>query len=215
MYKEIIIMTKSSKRGEYCISGIDTTTGNWIRPISNNIFNEGSVPLKDIIYSDGTEVQILDRVRIEMISHAPTKVQPENYIYNGNKKWVKTGSWTLEEVVEFRGYDDAENVFYNNKKDLLENELGEQGSLLFVELKNAYIFIKTFDDGNKKIQLNFEYNNKDYRYFKISDLLILDKFCNREDGIYYRIDNLQAVISLTDKYHLTNKYYKMVAQIFY
>lgn len=38
---------------------------------------------------------------------------------------------------------------------------------------------------------------------------------NKEDGAYNLTDNLCVVISLTDKYNITNKYYKMVAQLFY
>lgn len=82
MSKEIVILAKSFKRGGYCIAGIDTTTGEWIRPISNDISNEGAVPVADIIYTDGNQVEILDIVEIEISSHKPTESQPENYIYD-------------------------------------------------------------------------------------------------------------------------------------
>jgi hypothetical protein len=61
MYKEIIVLAKSPKRGEYCIAGIDTFSGEWIRPISSNINNEGSVPVEDITYNDGKQIEVLDR----------------------------------------------------------------------------------------------------------------------------------------------------------
>lgn len=215
MYKEIVILAKSSKHGEYCIAGIDTSTGEWIRPISNNTSNEGSVPIDDIIYSDGNQVEILDKVRINILSYNPTKSQPENYIYDNTQRWVKTGSCSLEEIIKSRGYDKVDMVFYNDRKDVLEGELDGQGSLLFLNVKNSYILIKTFDDGNRRIQLNFEYNNKSYKYFGISDKVIQDNFRNLQDGVYNRRDDLSVVISLTDKFTITNKYYKMIAQIFY
>lgn len=69
MEKEIIILAKSSKHGEYCIAGVDSKSGEWIRPVSDNITNEGSIPLQDITYEDGTQIQILDQVKIEFLSH--------------------------------------------------------------------------------------------------------------------------------------------------
>lgn len=215
MYKEIIILAKSCKSGDYCIAGIDTTTGVWVRPISDDIFKEGAVPERDITYSDGNQLQILDKVRIKMLSRKPTKCQPENYIYDKTQKWIKTGLCTLDEVIQFRGYDDVDIILYNTLKDVSDNELRNEGSLLLLNIKNSYVFIKTFDDGNRKIQLNFEYNNINYKYLSISDKEVLDFYRNKPDGIYSRKDNLCVVISLTDKYVVTNKYYKMVAQLFY
>ena len=215
MEKEIIILAKSSKHREYCIAGIDTTTGEWIRPISDNIAHEGSVPLCDITYEDGTQVQILDKVKIKLLSHNPTKSQPENYKYDSSVCWYKTGKVTLEELIRSRGYDNPDKIFYNSNKEVSEGEVCGQSSLLFVNVKNSCIFIKTFDDGNRRIQFNFEYNNIRYNYFKISDEVIKNTFLSQHDGSYNHRDNLAVVLSLTDKYDYTGKYYKMVAHMFY
>ena len=215
MNKEIVILAKSSKHGEYCIAGVDTTTGEWVRPISLNVVNEGSIPFSDIIYEDGNEVQILDKVKVNILSYAPTISQPENYVYDSKVTWKKTGISSLEEVIAFRGYDRADNIFYNSKKEVAENELSGQPSLLLVNVKNSYIFIKTFEEGKPRIQFNFEYNNIEYKYFKISDEVIKNTLANRPDGSYCSIENLPVVFSLTDKYEKTGKYYKMVAQMFY
>lgn len=128
---------------------------------------------------------------------------------------VKKKSCSLDEIIKFRGYDDVDTVFYNDKKDVMESELGSEGSLLLLNIRDAHILIKTFDDGNRSVQLNFKYKNKAYRYFKVSDRAILDDFRNVNDGIYNIREDLSVVISLTGKFSLTNKYYKIVAQIFY
>lgn len=215
MEKEITILTKSIKRGEYCIAGIDTTTGEWIRPISDNIANEGSVPLRDITYGDRSQVQVLDKVKIKFISYNPTKSQPENYKYDSSVSWQKTGKITLNDIISNRGYDNPDKIFYNRRKEVSEEEIGGQASLLLVNVKNSSIFIKTFSDGKKRIQFNFEYNGISYRYFKVSDEAITKALANQADGSCYYRDNLAVVLSLTDKYQLTGKYYKMVAQMFY
>jgi hypothetical protein len=215
MHKEIIILAKSAKHGEYCIAGVDIKTGEWIRPVSNNMAKEGSVPLIDITYVDGNQVQIFDIVKIKLLKHKPTISQPENYLYDSTKYWEKTGRSNLEELIKQRGYDQVNQIFYNNGKEVSEEELCAQPSLLFLNVKNSYIFIKTFDEGNKKIQFNFKYNNIDYEYFKISDEAIKKEFLNEYDGTHNYRENLPVVFSLTDKYRPTGKYYKMVAQMFY
>lgn len=212
MEKEIIVLTKSSKKGGYCIAGVDTNTGEWIRPVSDDISKEGAVPSNDIVYKNGTELQLLDIVKINFIKHKPTKVQPENYLYE-NKRWIKTGSSSIDKVIEFRGYDKISEIFYNTKKELDEGEVGSDNSLLLLNVKNSYFFIKTFN-GNKRVQFNFEYNNQIYKYFKVSDKKILDKYSNKSDGTLDKKESRIVVFSLTDKYYKTRKYYKMVAQLF-
>lgn len=215
MNKEIIVLAKSSKHGEYCIAGVDTITGQWVRPVSSNVTNEGAVPLRDIIYKDGTEVQILDKVKINIVEHKPTNSQPENYIYNPTVTWKKEGVSSLEEVISLRGYDEANNIFYNTKKEVSQYELSGQPSLLLVNVKNSYIFIKTFEEGVPRIQFNFSYNNLEYKYFKVGDEVVKRNLINKPDGSYYFRANLDVVFSLTDKYDRTGKHYKMAAQMFY
>lgn len=212
--KEIVILSKSTKKGGYCVAGIDTTSGKWIRPICNNVADEGAVPISDILYNDGSQMNIFDKVQIELTSKAPTLAQPENWIYNSEIKWKRKGTSSLNEVINFRGYDQPDKVFYNYEKEVTESSLNGTESLLLLSVKNSSIFIKTFNDGHRKLQLNFSYNNSNYRYFKISDVIVNNNFTNYPDGIYDSRDNLSAVFSLTGKYEITGKYYKMVAQMF-
>ncbi len=214
MEREIIVLTKSSKHNNYCIAGVDTTTGEWIRPISTNVALEGAVLSNDIIYKNGSSVQVLDKVKVSFISHSPTLAQPENYIYDSSKYWIKTGSVTLDELIGIRGYDQPDIIFYNYDKDVSEKVIGGQPSLLFVEVRNSRIFIKTFEN-SRRIQFNFSYNGVGYSFFKISDEAVQKSFSDFPDGSYNHRDTLPVVFSLTDKYTVTNKYYKMAAQLFY
>lgn len=218
MHKEIIVLAKSSKRGKYCIAGVDVDDGKWIRPVSSDFMNEGAVPLADITYADGKVVQVLDIVRIKLLSPEPTEAQPENYLYDSRVKWEKIRRITLDELIRQRGYDQPSMIFYNNKKEVSREELKGQASLLFVNVQNSHIFIKTFYDGgrrNKRIQFNFEYNNATYRFFKVSDVAVKEAFQDMPDGEYNHRDNLPVVFSLTDEYANTGKFYKMAAQLFY
>ncbi|TJX12703.1 hypothetical protein E9840_12260 [Tissierella creatinini] len=212
MLKEIIILAKSIKRGGYCIAGLDTETGEWIRPISDNIITEGAVPKMDTILSNREELKIFDKVIIELVSHSPTKAQPENYVYDSSVAWEKTGTSSLRQVLEFRGYDKVNKIFYNTEKSVSEEEVGGQPSLLLLNVNNPSILIKTFE--KKKIQFNFEYNGCSYNFFQVGDELVRSKYMNRVDGKYPYNDNVDVVFSLTDKYSNTGRYYKMVAQLF-
>lgn len=210
--KEIIVLAKSSKHSEYCIAGIDTTTGEWVRPVSDNISSEGAVPLEQITYQDGSELQVLDIVSIQFIKPVPTKSQPENYLYDPDHCWVKTGHATIEEVIQKRGYDDVEEIFYNTDKVVSEEEIDYSPSLLLLRVENPKIYIKTFE--SQKIDLNFKYRNTWYNFFRISDIQIKQQYTDKEDGKYSCGISRIVVLSLTGKYEGSGKYYKMVAHIF-
>ncbi len=96
MKKEIIILTKSSKNNEYCVAGKDISNGKWIRVVSET--DGGEVPKKDVKYSDGSEVEILDIVEITFKKHEPKEHQCENYIYDNNVTWKKMERNTVEEI---------------------------------------------------------------------------------------------------------------------
>lgn len=211
MEKEIVILAKSSKRGGYCIAGVDATTGEWIRPISQNVDGEGAVPLEDIKYEDRTQVEILDIVTINFLSHKPSKSQPENYIYNPQLYWAKTGTSSLTELLTSRGYDNPKEIFYNYSRSVSESEINGQPSLLLVNVKNPTIGIKTSQYG-RKVKLNFLYNNMWYYDFSVSDNTIKNLYSNHVDGFYSCGSNLPVVFSLTDVFR--GDYYKMAAQIF-
>ncbi len=211
MEKEIVILAKSSKKGEYCIAGVDSYTGEWIRPVSGNQHNEGSVPLKDITYEDGSHVEILDKVKIRFLSHSPTEAQPENYVYDSSNYWTKTGRVTLNDLINNRGFDKPNKIFYNNSKEVSDHEISGQASLLFVKIHNPIIVIKSFPE-NRKIQLNFSYNNELYRYFYVSDNKVKELYSSLQDGKYYCGQTMPVVFSLTDKF--MGKCYKMAAQMF-
>lgn len=211
MIKEIIIMTKSAKRGNYCIAGIDVKSGEWIRPVSDDVETEGAVLQEDAIYEDGTEVEILDVVRIEFIKHIPNEAQNENYLYNSEKYWKKTGKMSLQELIDKYQLDNPSFIFKNSENALYDRELTGH-SLFFVKIQNPYIFVNTFPE-RKSITINFTYNNNEYRYINIGDLNLKNPYRNCKKGNYYLGQERLAVFSLAGK-HTDGKYYKMLAQLF-
>lgn len=212
MTKDIVIMAKSIKHyPNYCIAGIDIKSGEWIRPVSDDDESECAVLEEDAIYEDGTEVKILDIVRIEFVNHSPNDAQYENYQYDCTKYWKKIGEISLQNVIDIYQLDNPKFIFGNDEKAVCDEELTGT-SLLFLKIQNPTICVKTFE--RKKVSINFTYNNIEYRYIQIGDSELYKKYKTYPDG-YYQIANEKiAVFSLTGKYIKDGKYYKMLAQLF-
>lgn len=209
MRKDIIVLTKSIKHNGYCVAGIDAHTGEWVRLVSDDHESEGAVPAEMLQYSDGSFVQIYDVISVEIISHVPTLVQPENYLYAGDVKWRKIGVSNLDEVIDLHGYDNPRYVFGNTDVSLPSDwRFTGESSLLLLNVPESNIWIKTFQNGSKTVSLNFTYNNEKYMYMRISQ----KGFRSLDDGSYSTGSD-SIVFSLTDRYYYNGKYYKVVAQI--
>ncbi|GAB6156012.1 hypothetical protein JCM17380_47640 [Desulfosporosinus burensis] len=65
MGKEIILLAESKKYNNLCIAGIDTSTGEWIRIVSQDSGVSHAVKVEDAIYEDGSVPELLDIVEIE------------------------------------------------------------------------------------------------------------------------------------------------------
>src|SRR5660397_219325 len=100
MKKEIIILTKSIKRGGYCVAGIAANNGEWIRIISDDVPTEHAVLDSHMTYSDGTSIEVFDIVQIDFIEKVATPIQPENWLFNEDVQWEKVGKSSLREVLE-------------------------------------------------------------------------------------------------------------------
>lgn len=211
MEKKIIILTKSKKHSGYCIAGIDYETGEWIRLVSSDTETERAVPWKDLQYTTGETVEVYDIINCRLLRKCGTIVQPENFLYDETIKWRKVGKSNLDEVIKIHKYDSMGYVF-ENEDTKLPSDWTFKGnpSLCLLKVQDASIWVKTFED--KRISLNFTYNDIRYKYMKISQIDILDYYRNKIDNSY-PLGTITVVFSLTDKYYRNGKYYKVVAQI--
>ena len=203
-------MTKSYKHGGYCVAGIDCYTGTWIRLVSNDAETEGAVPERDLIYQNGSSVSIYDIIDCEVCSHCPSFVQPENWQYDGRYYWNKVGVSNLKEVINCCGLDDDDFIFCNTDRRLPADwQFASSKSLCLAQIHDAYI--EVCDWYGKKVYLNFAYKGRAYQHFSISQTDIYRVLINKPAGVY-KVPSDIVVFSLTDKYSLDGRYYKMVAQ---
>lgn len=211
MKKDVIILTKSIKRGGYCVAGIDVNSGKWVRIVSDNVRNEHAILDSDMIYSDGTVADILDIVRIDFLRSAATPIQPENLLLNDSVQWIKLGKTNLSDVVSIHPYENPDFIFYNCDKSVALSDIKptNHSSLFLIEVPQSYIYIKTFE--RKRFNLNFTYNQREYQYISITDERIRNMYADKPDGSYPCRNNIPVVFSLADMYE--GRYYKIAAQL--
>lgn len=219
MQRDIVILAASEKNGDYCVAGIDVDTGEWLRPYSHNKATKGAVPLDHITYADGSHVKLFDVVRIDFVENCRNPMQPENFFYNETARWVKTGKLTLDEIISKRGTDDRVKIFFNGDRSVIERNLDliqKRESLLLVKATDLKIVIEqppeVSNNKNKRYRLNFSYNGTDYERFAIGDTRIRKYFGEKKFGTYPFADFNFVVFSLTDKFEVNGKNYKVAAQ---
>ena len=163
--RKLIILAKSAKYNNFCIAGIDIDTGKWIRPISEKPELEEAVPLEDLKYPDGSLVELLDVVEIKFSDRsANNPIQPENFFYKPKYFWQKVNRTTLQEVIDKRGYDLRDKIFYNSERSIFGadvEKISERESLLLLSIENIFISVEDKED-HKKFFADFDYGGKKF-----------------------------------------------------
>ena len=219
MVRDIVVLAASEKNGDYCVAGIDIDSGEWLRPYSHNRDTKGAVPLEHITYPDGSHVKLFDVVRIDFADNCQNEMQPENFYYDESAPWIKSGKLTLDDVLNIHGTDDRVKIFFNGERSVIEHNLigiRRRESLLLVRATDLEIVIEQppdiYRDRNKKFRLNFSYNGTNDQRFAVGDTRIRRYFADKSLGAYPFADFNFVVFSLTDKFELNGKNYKVAAQ---
>ena len=167
-------------------------------------------------YPDGERMELLDIVEIKFSDRAASNpIQPENFFYNVKYFWQKVGRVTLQEVINLRGFDERDKIFYNNERSILGADVvkfGERESLLLLPVENLFIAIEETD--HKKFFADFDYRGRKFYRFSVGDIAVREKFADSRAGKYFFKDKAAVVFSLTNPYYKNAVCYKMLAQIF-
>lgn len=214
MWKDIVILTKSSKNHGYCVAGIDVNTGKWIRLISNDQDSHGALFYKDIIYSDGRECNIFDVVRVDVCKYRELLPQTENFLINKNNKFQKLGNMDINQVLKIHSEEKHSFIFGNLREYLIDCEIEKlkiDHSLMIIKVENLLIeqIISDYNGIQRtKTKATFFYNSSLYEKFSVTD----PYFYEVKDG--FATDEAILVISLPDM-PWCGRYYKFIAKIFY
>ncbi len=212
MIKYITVLTKSCKNKGYCVAGIDEMTQRLVRLVSEDVNTQGALQNEHILYPSGAQMQIFDKIAVEVTHNQNLWYQPENFVVKSNMYLGYRGKATLPEIRQ--ALMQPEFIFYNTDKSILPQDIQRQmvkSSLQFVEVQTLVLRIDNYDEN--RIYANFLYNNRWYNYFKITDYELTKKYhanILREGQI--TLHNAMIVFSLAGMYR-DGKHYKLVANI--
>ena len=218
MEKELVILTKSKKYKGYCVTGVDAHNGEWIRLVQPG-FN--SVSPNDFKYSDGTEPNLLDTIKIYSLGECKTTLQPENVYFNINS--IQPGESNIGNIIKQKidqDYNSHSFVFHNKYPKLLEERLPSAAvenpySLIIIEPEET---ILNYAFG--KLYANFKWKGTQYEKFRVTDLDFNKKLSDSSSNQTIELGNsVYLVISLGEAFlnpqTSSNEYYKLVSGIIY
>ncbi len=206
---EVAILTKSSKNGGYCVAGIDMNTGEWVRFVSNNEKTHGALSNYDISYAGEHICKPLDVVSVHIVEAVPSAHQPENYLIDSDKYWIKTGECTLSDILKVHPAEVQPYLYGNLGPYVDSKEIDGIGySLTLIKVSCLVLSQTTNINGKPKTKASFTYNGKRYSNMAVTD----PHFYSVQDGTIFA--DAYLVVSLPDTPLPENCYYKFVAQIY-
>ena len=95
----MVVLTKSSKFGKYCVAGIDLKNRNWIRLVTNDEASCGAVAKENLVCNDGSIVQVLDVIDVPVLGACQDAIQPENVLIDLTENIEIVQNMSLDDVL--------------------------------------------------------------------------------------------------------------------
>ena len=209
MKRRIVILTKSNKKGGYCVAGLDSKTGEWVRLVSDDQQSNGALSKKNMTYPTGYACVPLDVVDVEIVSKQPSAYQPENLLIDSTHPLVRHAKSALSDVLRIHPAETKPYLFGNPNQYLNEEEIRGIGySLTLVRVSHLVIGRTQNMDGKIKTKASFRYNGEEYLNMSVTDPRMYDV----ANGQAY--ETAHIVVSLPDQPYPYGCYYKFIAKIF-
>ena len=206
MKKEVVILTMSSKHKKYCVAGLDTSNGRWIRFVSNDETSRGALSGRDVIYENKTYCQPLDIVRITVLKELPIEYQPENVLIDSEIYWEKIGQLDINALLRTFPPETPSTILGSLASYAREAEMRQIGhSLVRIEATDLHV---THPE-EYKTKASFIYNNNRYNNMSVTDPDFYKKPA-------FHAERALLIVSLPDTpfdVYGENRYYKFVAKI--
>ena len=202
-------MTKSYKHNKYCVAGLTTKNGKWIRLVSSKGHENA---ISKFVVDNPPRKECLDIIYVNLLEKTPLGCQKENFLIDENEEIIKGGSVSINDLLNEKFLSNTPFIFRNFSKCISEEEANRLGhSLVFVLVKNL-TFRNSFNDtfGKWSNKCSFEYNG--YRYIDIS---LTDPEYRSEIYNGKTLENAAIVVSLpSEPYEKDGMFYKFVAKVF-
>lgn len=209
MERTIAILTKSSKFGGYCVAGIDVTSGEWVRLVSDNKLTHGALSDDNIRYADGCICNPLDIVCVDVERAVPCAHQSENYLIDSHRRFRKIRECSLAEILQVHPSDNFAYIYENTQPYIDGDAIKSIGySLMLVSVSSLEIYKVRTSNNQQKTKASFIYNGQRYNNIAVTDPAY---YAAQEDARYVRA---YLVVSLPDTPWPDDHYYKFIAKIY-
>lgn len=165
---EIIILANSFKPGGYCMAGVDSRTGEWVRPVSRDVS-------RAIQESVAKKIGILDVVEIPLAADRPMdRYQKENHFVDSGD-WKVVGRKSPSEIIR---YCEDSTIILHSDTNYVEPKYFE--SLPFEQWKSLQL-IRTNVDFSKDTykqghwRASIKDGSEHLLYLKVTDSIIVAK----------------------------------------
>lgn len=189
---EMVLMTKSSKYGAYCVAGFDAADGRWIRLVSDDEATHGAIT-DEMLFdrAAGRCAEILDRVRVDIDRDVPGSVQTENVLVVGTGRIRILGRMTIEEAVRLHPFEERDALFFSHHHIVEADISAIHHSLEFVKAEHLLIYTVIGASGKPKYKVDFMCGGRQYTQFAMTDPAYYDKKT-------LHLDEAGLVLSISD-----------------
>ncbi|MGN1200800.1 MAG: dual OB domain-containing protein [Candidatus Caccovivens sp.] len=186
MKKQICILTKSLKDNDYCVAGIDISTGKWIRLVTSK--DGGAFPKEMLDEKHIKELCVLD---IEVKAHVPYHVQTENWLIDENVEVKRIGNLSKQQVFNLHPIEKHDMIFNTQKNELERSDIKTLNhSLEMINVKELQLDTSMKGDGRHHYKVKFQYNGHEY------NLALTDPKYRNEDFDQISIPNATIIVSI-------------------
>lgn len=217
MTKELILLATSKKYGRYCVAGIDTANGKWIRLVSHDSDAHYAIDAKDLIMDNGAQAEKLDVVGIELTDKAISYFQTENYIIRKKAVWHFVRKSCISEVLKLHPANWSEYIFYSTARKIARDfykqlPFDQIHSLMLISPEHAEVHITQSED-SRRVMIKLDYRGRSYEPLPVTDLEFLGLCGELEPGVYPMHKKGIMLCSVGECFERDQQHYKLIAGI--
>ena len=211
MYKsfDMIILTRSSKYRDYCVAGIDASSGQFVRLVTDNDKTHGALTYSELIMDNGCNASPLDMVHVEKAQYSPSVIQKENFRIKQGECLQYLRTVTVEEIVQYHPVSSRTGIFNHIQPVIQFVDAKALGHSLELAYVNNLVVYTESKKGRCRTKADFEINGQHYKRFSVTD----PRFYGN-DGAINAIKNALIVCSIADdEWAIDHGYYIFIAAI--
>lgn len=182
---EIICLAKSRRPGGRCIAGLRTDGGGWVRPIAPG---SNSVLLRrHYILSNGSEIEVLDVVKLRLSQQKPELYQPENWVITEENWELRKRPVSSKHLKILWAYVQRGSTLFRNDTDRihlrsLQEKPAESSLALIIPDRVEWEVTKAIT-GKRQTRCYFKLRNTNYNLV-VTDPVWENKFSRLQLGSY-------------------------------